>query len=68
MEHLTDQDNLTSARLLVVDDAPNIRSALAKALSFAGYNVEEASSGQQALELLQHKRFDLMVLDMLMPA
>jgi two-component system KDP operon response regulator KdpE len=67
MEYPTDQDNLTSARLLVVDDEPNIRSALAKALSFAGYNVEEASSGQEALELLQHKRFDLLVLDMLMP-
>jgi two-component system KDP operon response regulator KdpE len=67
MEYLTDLENTTTARLLVVDDEPNIRSALARALSFAGYTVEEASSGQAALELLERKRFDLMILDMLMP-
>ena len=67
MEHLTDLESTTAARVLVVDDEPNIRSALARALSFAGYTVEEAGSGQEALELLQVNRYDLMILDMWMP-
>ena len=60
------QDN-PKARLLIVDDEPNIRSSLARALSLLGYFVEEAGSGQEALALLEHTTPDLMVLDMHMP-
>ena len=54
-------------RLLVVDDELHIRSALTKALSLVGYDVDEAASGVEALMLLEHTSYDLMVLDMLMP-
>lgn len=57
----------TEPRLLIVDDEPNIRSSLVRALSLLGYFVEEASSGYEALSLLTRVGFDLMVLDMSMP-
>lgn len=55
------------ARLLIVDDEPNIRSALGRALNLLGYTVEEASSGPEALLMLEHTKYDLMVLDLRMP-
>ncbi len=58
---------ISAARLLVVDDEPHIRSAVARALSLRGYNVEEAESGSAALELLEKTSYDLMILDMRMP-
>jgi DNA-binding response OmpR family regulator len=52
---------------LVVDDESHIRTALVKALSIIGYCVEEAASGAEAVMLMKHSTFDLMILDMLMP-
>jgi DNA-binding response OmpR family regulator len=57
----------TITRLLVVDDEPHIRSPLTRALTFRGYLVEEVASGQEALVLLEQTRYDLMILDLLMP-
>jgi len=54
-------------RLLVVDDEPNIRSALARALDLVGYSPTEAASGQEALALLDEEAYDLMILDLIMP-
>jgi DNA-binding response OmpR family regulator len=55
------------ARILIVDDERHIRAAVLHALSLAGYQTEEAESGQAALRLLQDTHYDLMVLDMRMP-
>lgn len=55
------------ARLLIVDDEPNIRSPLVRVLSLAGYEVEEANSGQEALSLLGRTPYDLVVLELVMP-
>jgi DNA-binding response OmpR family regulator len=55
------------ARLLIVDDESYIRLVIAKALSLAGYHVEAVATGDEALALLAHSSFDLMLLDMLMP-
>jgi DNA-binding response OmpR family regulator len=57
----------TGARLLIVDDEPNIRTPLARALSLQGYAVEEADSGSEALKLLKDSLYNLMVLDLRMP-
>jgi PAS domain S-box-containing protein len=59
-------------RILVVDDEPAVRQILGEALTGAGYQVEEAANGQQALELYQARSqagqpFDLVVLDLSMP-
>jgi DNA-binding response OmpR family regulator len=60
------QDDV-GARILIVDDEPHIRSALARAMHLMGYSVEVAGSGQEALALLGCMPYDVMVLDIFMP-
>jgi two-component system OmpR family response regulator len=55
------------ARLLVVDDEPNIRELLSASLRFAGFEVATAADGQQALTAAASFRPDLLVLDVMMP-
>jgi two-component system, OmpR family, response regulator len=55
------------ARLLVVDDEPNIVELLSASLRYAGFEVATASGGQQALEVARTFRPDLLVLDVMMP-
>ncbi len=54
-------------RILVVDDEPDVRNFLATCIEDAGFQVETASDGAQALEKLQADPPDLMTLDMVMP-
>jgi two-component system response regulator MprA len=53
--------------LLVVDDEPAVRQALARALSLERYGVALAADGIEALERLAAERFDVVVLDVSMP-
>lgn len=53
--------------VLVVDDDDMVRSALVRTLSSAGYQVKDASSGKQALELLKSWPADVVLSDHLMP-
>ncbi|HEY1341717.1 MAG TPA: EAL domain-containing protein [Bryobacteraceae bacterium] len=55
------------ARLLVVDDDENNRDLLARRLGRAGFAVEHADDGLQALAKLQAGAFDLVLLDQMMP-
>jgi two-component system, OmpR family, response regulator len=55
------------ARLLVVDDEPNIRELLSASLRYAGFEVETAADGRQALAVADAFRPDLLVLDVMMP-
>ena len=55
------------ARLLVVDDEPNIRELLSASLRYAGFEVATAADGQQALAMAAEFRPDLLVLDVMMP-
>jgi two-component system OmpR family response regulator len=55
------------ARLLVVDDEPNIRDLLSTSLRFAGFEVHTAGNGQQALTQAEKVRPDLVVLDVMLP-
>src|SRR3712207_8816485 len=55
------------ARLLVVDDEPNIRELLSASLRYAGFEVATAADGQKALALAESFRPDLLVLDVMMP-
>jgi len=54
-------------RILVVDDEPSIVDAVSKALRYEGYEVNEASSGREALELIALAEPDLVVLDWMLP-
>jgi two-component system OmpR family response regulator len=55
------------ARLLVVDDEPNIVELLSASLRFAGFEVATASTGQEALTTARTFRPDLALLDVMMP-
>ena len=55
------------ARLLVVDDDPDVRLSLKRALACAGYSVVMAAHGAAALDYLAWAPVDLIVLDILMP-
>jgi two-component system OmpR family response regulator len=55
------------AKLLVVDDEPNIRELLTTSLRFAGFDVVGAGDGAEALALAEQHRPDLVVLDVMMP-
>jgi two-component system OmpR family response regulator len=55
------------ARLLVVDDEPNILELLSASLRYAGFEVATAPDGQAALETARTFRPDLLVLDVMMP-
>jgi two-component system OmpR family response regulator len=54
-------------RILVVDDEPSIVDAVATALRYEGYEVEEASTGRQALDAVARLEPDLIVLDWMLP-
>jgi DNA-binding response OmpR family regulator len=55
------------ARILVVDDEEQVRSGLRRFLDLLGYRADEAASGQEALQMLQHTPYDVAVLDIRMP-
>jgi two-component system competent response regulator ComA len=59
--------NGLSFEILLVDDEPPILSALSLCLKDAHHRVTTALSGQDALDLLHHKPFDLVVTDLQMP-
>jgi two-component system alkaline phosphatase synthesis response regulator PhoP len=54
-------------RILVADDEPNIVAALEFMLTRAGYEVEVARDGEEALHRLEQRRPDLVLLDVMMP-
>jgi two-component system response regulator MprA len=54
-------------RVLVVEDDAQVRSALARALNFEGYDVETANDGAEALERVLTAAPDAIVLDVMMP-
>jgi two-component system OmpR family response regulator len=53
--------------LLVVDDEPFLREAVAASLRFLGFGVAVAETGTQALRLARDRSFDLIVLDVMLP-
>jgi PAS domain S-box-containing protein len=55
------------ARVLVVDDDPEVRHVTASFLAGFGYEETEACDGPTALDLLARERFDLVVADLAMP-
>jgi len=55
------------ARILVVDDSPDVRLALATILEDAGHDVVEAEDGDQVFDLAIGESPDLVLLDVMMP-
>ncbi|MDR0432788.1 MAG: response regulator transcription factor [Bifidobacteriaceae bacterium] len=67
MTPLDPDQSSPAARLLVVDDEPNIRDLLAASLRFAGFEVATAATGNEALRGATDDPPDLMVLDVMLP-
>jgi two-component system, OmpR family, response regulator len=55
------------ASLLVVEDEPFLRKAVASSLRFLGFRVTAAENGTDALRLARNRPFDLLVLDVVLP-
>jgi DNA-binding response OmpR family regulator len=55
------------AKILLVDDDPDIRSLLKIMLTGEGHEVVEATDGAEALEVAQTQPFDLVLTDLIMP-
>jgi CheY-like chemotaxis protein len=53
--------------ILLIDDMAGVRRAVTAMLTRAGHTVTVAESGNQGVELLRARRFDLVITDMLMP-
>jgi DNA-binding response OmpR family regulator len=57
----------SSARILIVDDEPKICSFIGRALATANYHSDSAGNGAEALSAIARNRYDLVILDLLMP-
>jgi DNA-binding NtrC family response regulator len=55
------------AKLLIIDDEKAIRGALRDILEYEGYTIEEASDGEQGLELIKQNDYDVVLCDIRMP-
>jgi len=58
---------MSSAKILVVDDEPQVRRVLRTTLSAEGYTIFEARGGEEALEIFRAKPPDIVLLDVNMP-
>jgi two-component system response regulator MprA len=58
---------MTHARLLIVDDDPELRNFLSTELAVEGYSCDEAATGQQALGQIRAQPWDLVLLDWTLP-
>src|SRR5678815_961282 len=56
-----------ASKILIVDDDDSIRSLLQQELGDAGYTIEEARNGKEALAAVRKQRPDLIILDIMMP-
>ncbi len=54
-------------RVLIVDDEQVIREGCERALASSGYEVSKAENGARGIELLENERFDIILLDLMMP-
>jgi two-component system OmpR family response regulator len=64
---LPDQAVPAPGRLLVIDDEPFLRDAVAASLRFLGFEVTAGETGTEALNLIRERPFDLVVLDVMLP-
>ena len=54
-------------KLLIADDEKRIRTLIAKYAAFEGYETDEAEDGMQAVAMCREYRYDLIIMDVMMP-
>ena len=59
--------NSSGANILVVDDEPSVVKIFTEYLSLAGYTVQSAANGKEALDVFKTNRFQLVITDIEMP-
>ena len=64
---MPDQDGALTMRLLVVEDDKKIASFVSRGLKEAGYVVEIAERGDDALQLALHNHYDVAIVDLMLP-
>ena len=60
-------DSVDVRHILVADDEASVRDFVERALNYAGFAVTTVEDGQQALEKLQERSYDLLLTDIVMP-
>src|SRR5262249_56893739 len=61
------KEKLSTGRILVIDDEPQIRRIMRETLISSGYEVDDAKNGMEGLEKIRQFRPDLVLLDINMP-
>lgn len=59
-------NRMSQARILVVDDDADLRRLFRTALAIAGYQVDDAADGLEALHMIENRAPDLVVLDLML--
>ncbi|UZR93277.1 response regulator transcription factor [Chondrinema litorale] len=54
-------------KILIVEDEPGMQIGLKDNLEFEGYKVETANDGEEGLNMLSGKKYDLLILDVMLP-
>lgn len=62
-----EEDKMINKRILVVDDVELVCTAFQRELSQAGFEVDSALSGEEAVKKAKEKKYDLVFIDMIMP-
>jgi two-component system OmpR family response regulator len=58
---------MTKTKVLIVDDEPNIRDLLSTSLRFAGFEIQTAANGAQAVAAVAELEPDIILLDVMLP-
>ena len=58
---------MAKTRVLIVDDEPNIRDLLSTSLRFAGFDIQTAANGAQAVAAVTESEPDIILLDVMLP-
>lgn len=64
---MTNAGHYLNMRILIIDDEPDIRQALAYVLQDEGYETNSASTGLEGLSYISAKRFDIVITDLMLP-
>ena len=61
------ENNNGMKKILIVEDDPFISDIYVVELESNGFDVEVATNGEEALEMIENQKFDMMLLDIIMP-
>lgn len=66
-QRMSEDERVPGARILVVEDDPRVRTSTVEALQDLDYDPVACSSGEEAIQLFDKQKFDLVISDVIMP-